>query len=219
MQAYDLLRPGWLVKVYLWATELLYGPLAWAYDSVAWLVSFGYWSRWRLDVLAYIRPGSVLETGFGTGELLISLAEGGYDVIGLEPSPQMHKVTDRKLSKKSLSIKRIYGRTEAISFQTDGFDNVISTFPSNYIFKEKTLSEIHRVMGRDGRWLVVGLGGRFKSGFKRVVTDLWLGHSMDAVIQEFFILTESLGFKAIRIDHQTDAYCLPVLILEKRDVG
>ena len=133
MNADNRFRPGWLVKAYLWATELLYGPLAWAYNAVAWLVSFGYWSRWRLDALGYLQAGSVLETGFGTGALLVALAEGGFNVTGLEPSPQMLKVTDQTLSRKCMVIKRVRGKTEAMPFMTDWFDNVVSTFPSNYI--------------------------------------------------------------------------------------
>lgn len=219
MQAYDLIRPRWIVKAYLWATELLYGPLAWAYDAVAWLVSFGYWSRWRMDALDYFQPGAVLETGFGTGELLLKLAEGGYDVTGLEPSAQMLTVTNRKLRQTGLSVKRVCATAEWIPLKSNSFNNVISTFPSNYVLKEKTLCEIHRVMTREGRWVVVGLGARFKSGLKRGLTNLWLGRSMDTVIQHFIDFTESKGFQAIRVDHETDAYTLPVLIMEKNNVN
>lgn len=218
MHADDLLCPRWIVKAYLWVTELLYGPLAWAYDVVAWLVSFGYWSRWRMDALDYIQTGSVLETGFGTGELLITLAEGGYDVTGLEPSAQMLSVSNRKLRQIGLSVKRVCGSAEGMPFKSNWFNNVISTFPSNYIFKEKTLCGIHRVMAREGRWVVVGLGARFKSGLKRGLTNLWLGRSMDAVIQHFIEFAESKGFQAIRVDHETDVYTLPVLIMVRSDV-
>ena len=206
------------MKAYLWATALLYGPFAWAYDAVAWLVSFGYWSRWRLDALGYLQAGSVLETGFGTGELLAALAEGGFDVTGLEPSPQMLKVTDRKLRKKKLIIKRLQSKTEAIPFMTDWFDNVVSTFPSNYILEEQTIREICRVMDRDGRWVVVGMGVRFKSGILQFIVNLWMGRSVNVFIQHFVEFVESKGFQATRVDHQTDAYTLPVLIMEKGDV-
>lgn len=215
MNADNRFRPGWLVKAYLWATELLYGPLAWAYNAVAWLVSFGYWSRWRLDALGYLQAGSVLETGFGTGALLVALAEGGFNVTGLEPSPQMLKVTDQTLSRKCMVIKRVRGKTEAMPFMTDWFDNVVSTFPSNYILEEQTLREIYRVMDRNGRWVVVGLGVRFKSGILRFIVNLWMGRSVDVFIQNFVELTESKGFQATQVDHQTDAYTLPVLIMEK----
>ena len=219
MQSTGELHVTWLVKAYLWATELLYGPLAWAYDAVAWLVSFGYWSAWRLDALGYLKPGSVLEIGFGTGDLLLALAEGGYDVVGLELSPQMHRVTARKLKETALNVKRVRGHAESLPFPSGMFENLISTFPSNYILSEKTLGESRRVLACKGRWVVVGLGVRFTSALKRRLTNLWLGRAEEAAIYHFTRLSEDAGFSVTRIDHQTQAYRLPVLILERNDAA
>jgi ubiquinone/menaquinone biosynthesis C-methylase UbiE len=207
----------WLNKAYRWATEQLYGPFAWAYEAVAWLVSFGYWSTWRLDALAYARPGSVLEIGFGPGELLITLAGEGRDVVGLEPSPQMHQVTRRKLDKQLLYVNRVCAVAEAMPFPSETFDNLISTFPSNYILDEDTLKEMMRVIRRQGRCVVLGLGVELTSKFKRWLTHLWLGAGQDVVVAHFKEIAEGAGFKVMRVDHQTDAYTLPVLILEKQD--
>ena len=215
MNADNQLPTGWFVKAYLWATTLLYGPLAWAYDAVAWLVSFGYWSRWRLDALGFLKAGTVLETGFGTGSLLVTLSEGGYDVTGLEISPQMHKVAGRRLSKMRLPVKRVRGRSEALPFMTHFFDNVVSTFPSNYILDERTMREVFRIMRCNGRWVVVGLGVEFESGIKRLVTDLWMGRAADLIIPVLMQKMTAIGFQARRVDHQSDGYTLPVLIMEK----
>lgn len=216
MNADNQFPAGWFVRAYLWATTLLYGPLAWVYDAVAWLVSFGYWSRWRLDALEYLQPGIVLETGFGTGALLLSLSEGGFDVIGLELSPQMHKVTARRLRNMGLAVKRVRGRSEAMPFMTHCFDNVVSTFPSNYILDERTLREVFRIIRCNGRWVVVGLGVEFNSGIKRLVTDLWMGHAADLIIPVLMQKMAAIGFQARRVDHQSDGYTLPVLIMEKK---
>lgn len=208
---------GWFTKAYLCLTELLYGPFAWAYDAVAWLVSFGYWSRWRLDALAYLKPGSTLEIGFGTGELLIALAEGGQDVVGLELSPQMQRVTARKLKEKALVVKRVQAHAEAMPFPSGTFENLISTFPSNYILSDKTLGEIKRVLAWQGRCVVLGLGVQFTSVLKQRLTNLWLGRTEDALIQHFVHSVVKAGFSVTRIDHKTSAYILPVLILERKD--
>jgi ubiquinone/menaquinone biosynthesis C-methylase UbiE len=217
MQSPGVLRVTWLVKAYLWATELLYGPFAWAYDAVAWLVSFGFWSRWRLDALAFLKPGSVLEIGFGTGKLLIALAESGLDVTGLELSPQMHRVTARKLNKRERFIKCVRASAKAIPFTSEAFDNIISTFPSNYILADEVLCQIRRVLDRQGRCIVLGLGVQFTSGIKRRLTNLWMGSAMDEVIQHFIQSAQKAGFSATRVDHQTQAYLLPVLILERNN--
>lgn len=219
MHTSNIFCTTWLGKTYLWVVELLYGPLAWAYDTIAWLVSFGYWSQWRLDVLEYTRPGPTLEMGFGTGELLIALSMRGDEVIGLELSPQMHQVTARKLRISSLTSKRVRARTEAMPFMAGRFDNLIATFPSQYILKQETLSEIRRVLKQQGRCVVLGLGVHFKSGLKQWLTHLWMGHDADTMIRWFVEHTEAQGLTVTRVDHQADAYTLPVLILERSDGG
>lgn len=204
-------------KVYLWATERLYHSFAWAYDFVAWLVSFGNWSRWRLDILDYLQPGCTLEVGFGTGSLLIEMAQRGYEVMGLELSPQMHQVTQRKLERKGLTFPRIRGRTEGIPFASKVFDNVISSFPSDYIVHEDTLDEILRVLRLGGRLVIVGVGVRFKSPFKRWLTGWLIGETSDELIQGLKLKAEAAGFRVRIQHHETDRYTMPVLILERRD--
>jgi ubiquinone/menaquinone biosynthesis C-methylase UbiE len=217
MQSLGELRVTWLVKAYLWATELLYGPLACAYDAVAWLVSCGFWSCWRLDALGYLKAGSVLEIGFGTGELLLALAEGGHPVIGLELSAQMQRVTAKKLKKIAMVVKRVRAHAEAMPFPSGTFDNLISTFPSNYILSGKTLAEIKRVLGPQGRCVVLGLGVQFTSALKQRITNLWMGRTEETIICHFIQAAQEAGYSITRIDHETSAYVLPVLILERND--
>lgn len=102
-------------------------------------------------------------------------------------------------------------------FASGLFDTILSTFPSNYILTDPSLEEIRRVMRYGGRCVVVGLGVRFKSGIKRVVTNLWLEGISDHLIEQFIQKTERIGFRTRRFDHQTDAYTLPVLIMERND--
>jgi ubiquinone/menaquinone biosynthesis C-methylase UbiE len=212
-------RDTWLLRAYLWAAEQLYGSLAWAYDAIAWLVSFGYWSRWRLDALAYLHPGSVLEVGFGTGAVLISLAERSRNVTGLDPSAQMQKVTARKLAKQALQVKRVRGLAERMPFAMGTYDNVLSTFPSKYILNPETLSEIWRVLSRSGRCVIVGLGVQFNGGIKRWLTDLWLGRTRDGLLEQFSEMVKKAGFSVNIVKHQTETYTLPVWILEKNDAA
>lgn len=207
----------WPVKAYLWATDLLYHPFAWAYDFVAWLVSFGHWSNWRLAAMNYLQPGPILEIGFGTGELLIEMTERGFDVAGLELSPEMHRVIGRKLRRNRIAVKQIRGRTEAMPFGGHVFADVLSTFPTNYIADDNTLREIHRILSDDGRLVIVGLGVRFKSGLQRWLTGWLLGDANNTWIERLIAKAEGLGFRGTIIEHETDAYTLPVLLLERND--
>lgn len=204
-----------LGKTYLWVAELLYHNFAWFYEIVAWLVSFGFWSQWRKDALDYLLPGRVLEIGFGTGALLIEMTIRGLDVTGLELSTQMQRLTRRKLQCKGMDVKRVRGSANAMPFPGEGFMNVLSTFPSGYIVRDNTLNEINRILEKTGRCVVVGLGVCFKS---RILNWLlgWIAGKGEKDLIEYFIKKASgAGFSCHVIEHETDAYLLSVLILEK----
>lgn len=207
----------WLIKAYLWAAELLYHRFAWAYECVAWLVSFGYWSQWREDALAYLLPGPTLEVGFGTGALLIEMNIRGYDVVGLELSAQMQRLTGRKLRRKGMDVLRVRGNTGTLPFPGECFVNVLSTFPSGYIVGVDTLSEIKRVLDKDGRCVIVGLSVCFKSRVLNWLLGWITGKGDRALIEYFSNKVSEAGFSYHVIVHEADAYSLPVLILEKDD--
>ena len=207
----------WVAKAYLWATELLYHQLAWAYDFVAWLVSFGQWSQWRLDAAVYLQPGNVLEIGFGTGALLIELAARGHAVTGLEFSPEMQRVTGRKLEREEISVKRVRARAQAMPFPSGHFSNIIVTFPSNYILQEDTLIEIRRLLKKEGRLIIAGLTVRFKSGIPQWLTGWFLGGAFDEVLAHMRAKAEQAGLQVDRVMHETEDYILPILILEPKN--
>lgn len=207
----------WFVQVYSWAAELLYHSFAWAYDLVAWLVSFGNWAQWRRDSLDYLQPGSVLEAGFGTGELLIAMAEMGLDVAGLEFSPQMQRVTHRKLRQRNLAIPRVRGRSEALPLADDSFDNLVVTFPSHYIARTETLTAFFRVLKGQGRVIVAGLTVRFTSRWKNALPGWFLNDPAERVTTFLTDKARGVGFKVTVVSHEGQGYVQPILILEKPD--
>ena len=213
-KAPGFLLHGW-VKLYLWAADLLYHSFAWTYDFVAALVSLGYWSEWRSAALFYVLHGQILEVGFGTGELLIEMVQRGYHCVGLELSGQMHRVANRKIIRLGIKAKRVRGRAQSLPFPDRVFTNVIATFPSNYIASEETLGEIHRVLGSAGRLVIVGLGVRYKSKIKQWLTGWFTGDWQGEMINFLAQKAEKKGFTARVIQHQTPAYILPVLVLER----
>ena len=154
-------KRSWLERAYAWACERLYHELAWSYDLVSWVVSGGRWSRWREASLLYMRKmqtGRTLELGFGTGELLITLAQkADHKLYGLELSSAMHQVTDKKLKCQQLAVPRVRASAQNIPYATASFDTIISTFPAPYILDRSTLQECRRVLAPDGRLIIVGL--------------------------------------------------------------
>lgn len=133
-------------RLYLWACERLYAELAWSYDLVSWLVSFGHWSSWRATLLPYLGKGRILEIGFGTGTLLTTMAQQERDVIGLELSTAMHNQTTRKLFQHRLIVPRVQSPAQQMPFADGSFDTIIATFPSDYITERATLAECARLL-------------------------------------------------------------------------
>ncbi len=143
------------------AFHLLYNQLAFTYDAVAWLVSFGQWQAWGRTALDRARGPRVLELGHGPGHLLIALGQSGrHQPIGVDLSPHMIAQAQQRLKRAGLSIPQVRCSVEALPFRSGTFDSAVSTFPTEYIAKPRTLAEVARVTNDQGR-LVVVLGAQF----------------------------------------------------------
>jgi ubiquinone/menaquinone biosynthesis C-methylase UbiE len=134
----------------------LYTTLAWSYDAVAWLSSMGQWRTWQTAALC-IYPGPVLELGHGPGHVLLDLENAGNQVIGLDPSPQMSAMANRRRKQAGASFALVRARAQQLPFAADFFCAVIATFPTEFILAEETLNECFRVLITGGELIVIGL--------------------------------------------------------------
>ncbi len=134
-----------------------YHGFAWTYDFVAAVVSLGRWNDWVRGALPYVRGTRVLEIGHGPGHLQVELRRTrSLTVFGLDESPQMARLARRRLldaACAALNLTR--GIAQHLPFPSSAFDTVVSTFPAEYIFEEQTLSEIRRVLGEGGRFVLL----------------------------------------------------------------
>ncbi len=135
--------PRWLIKL---GFHLLYNQMAWTYDGVAWLVSFGQWPAWRRLALQFMQPGPTLELAYGTGAFFIDMLDHGYRPIGIDLSPYMARMAGRRLLEKEENLRLNQGRAQALPFPSHTFTNVVATFPTEYILEDDTLAEIYRVL-------------------------------------------------------------------------
>ncbi len=143
-----------------WFFLHLYTDLAWSYDAVAWLSSFGGWSSWRRTALDRVSPSStVLEVGFGTGHLLAEASQYDVRLFGVDASPQMVRITARRLRRAGLPLAIARAEAQALPFPRHAFPAALSTFPSEYIFDEASLADIRRVL-TPGASLVVVVSAR-----------------------------------------------------------
>ncbi len=142
-------------RALLWFFERLYTQLSWAYDTVAWLASAGRWNRWVLSALPRVEGHRVLELGHGPGRLLVALACDHHAAYGVDLSPQMIRLTRRRLLRARLPLRHARARTQSLPFPSAWFDTVVSTFPAPYIKDPATLQEILRVLRPNGKLLVI----------------------------------------------------------------
>jgi SAM-dependent methyltransferase len=214
----------WLGRLYIWATYRLYNELAWAYDLVSWVVSFGRWSGWRLSALDYLAGQRVLEIGFGTGELLAEMAACGLKPLGMDLSLAMHRVTGRKLASRALDASRLRGDALRMPFPDQCFDSLISTFPAGYILQGATLREAARVLclpdpiksQEAGRLVVVGVEVWIGIPACQRVMEILLGSRSGAAQERFVRLAQDAGLSVRIVDHGSGLLRLPVLVAEKR---
>jgi ubiquinone/menaquinone biosynthesis C-methylase UbiE len=133
---------------------LLYHQFAWTYDLVASVISLGHWQEWVQVALPYLN-GCVLELGFGTGHLQLSLNEKNLPVFGLDESHQMAHQASRRLRKQGAISRLLRGYAQYLPFADGVFDSVIATFPAEYIFDPQTLKEIMRVLVPAGMLVIL----------------------------------------------------------------
>ena len=136
----------------------LYHGLAFTYDLVAASVSFGRWNEWTQTVIPFIAGTRVLELGHGPGHLQCTLLDRGLDSAGLDESAQMGRLAKRRLRGARLPVRLTRGVAQRLPFPAETFDSLVSTFPSEYIFDERTLAEARRVLKRGGRFIVLPAG-------------------------------------------------------------
>lgn len=93
--------------------------------------------------------------GSGTGHVLESLLIGGYQPVGLDPSPMMLRQAQRRLSRQGLAGLLCRGRAENLPFTDQAFQAIVCTFPTAFIHDPAWLAEAMRVLQVGGKLIVV----------------------------------------------------------------
>jgi ubiquinone/menaquinone biosynthesis C-methylase UbiE len=144
----------------------LYHGLAFAYDAVAAVVSFGHWIEWTKTVIPYIEGTRLLELGHGPGHLQRIFLERGLFAVGLDESSQMSRLARRRILQSGYAQNLARGIGQHLPFAAESFDSLIATFPAPYVTEAQTLSEARRVLRNGGRLIVLPAAWP-KSGFLR----------------------------------------------------
>ena len=131
------------------------------YDKVNSFISLGKDTEHRTKAIkGRIKKGDkVLDAGSGFGNMSKTAAKIVNDdlsIILYDPLVPMLKNTDRLFDKKLDSACGVF---EHVPFQDDEFDMVLSGYSLRDAISLKTaISEMHRVLKKNGRWVIVDLG-------------------------------------------------------------
>lgn len=164
-----------LIKLLRFFFKILYHQFAWTYDWVASIVSLGAWHSWVISVSPYVVGPKTLEIGFGPGHLQASLNQKGITTFGLDESEQMARITQRRLHKLGFPQRLARGDAIALPFANGCFNQVVMTFPAEYILNTDAFTEIQRVLPDGGSVILLPLAwitGR--KPWERLVA--WINH-------------------------------------------
>ena len=112
---------------------------------------------------ATLPPNSrVLEIGCGTGSfsILIKRLHPDAYVVGLDPDAKALARAQRKADQAKVQIQLDQGFSDSLPHQKETFDVVFSSMMFHHLdrdAKEKTLSEVHRVLKRGGLFAMLDL--------------------------------------------------------------
>jgi demethylmenaquinone methyltransferase / 2-methoxy-6-polyprenyl-1,4-benzoquinol methylase len=145
------------------------------YDLLNHLLSGGIdklWRRKAINILKKEHPSLILDVATGTGDFAIaSLKANPSKVIGVDISEGMLNIGREKIRKLGLEkkIEMISGDSENLQFQDNNFDAIIVGFGvRNFEDLERGLSEMYRVLKKDGTLLVLEFSKPAKFPFKNL---------------------------------------------------
>ncbi|WP_026450530.1 bifunctional demethylmenaquinone methyltransferase/2-methoxy-6-polyprenyl-1,4-benzoquinol methylase UbiE [Aequorivita capsosiphonis] len=155
--------------------EQMFDTISENYDGLNRVISLGSDIKWRKKVIAMVagkNPENILDIATGTGDLAIQFAEktSAKNIVGLDLSDGMLSVARKKVSGKPISerIEFIQGDSEALPFEDNTFDAITVSFGiRNFENLEKGLSEILRVLKKDGIFVILETSVPVKFPFKQ----------------------------------------------------
>ena len=131
------------------------------YDKVNSYISLGKDSKHRTKAIkGRVKKGDrILDAGSGFGNMAktaLDLVNGDAHAVLYDPLLPMIKNTDRLFEEKPEATCGVF---EHVPFSDEQFDVVLSGYSLRDAISLKiAISEIHRVLKKDGKWVIVDLG-------------------------------------------------------------
>jgi SAM-dependent methyltransferase len=160
------------------------------------------WDAQAVEALRRLLPpaGRILDAGCGYGRIAIPLAELGYDVTGIDVSPNLLRAARREARRRRVAVRFDAGSMTALPYTSASFDAVISMWTAFHelLGREEqlaALSGMHRVLRRGGLGIIDGpvseppagqeiTGGRRFGPDGRTVTEIIAGRRIRYVVHD-----------------------------------
>jgi demethylmenaquinone methyltransferase / 2-methoxy-6-polyprenyl-1,4-benzoquinol methylase len=149
----------------------LFAPLGPTYDRVGAALSLGQDPRWRRCLVARLpHGGHVLDVATGTGLVAAQLLGQGFEVTGVDQSPEMLAIAHRRFGDR---VELINASAEALPLDSGLFDHLTFTYLLRYVADPAaTLAELARVVRPGG--VVASLEFGVPEGPARPLWDLYV---------------------------------------------
>lgn len=150
-----------------------YNWMAKGYD--AFMTIFPLWKKWIKKIIPHITGEKILEVSFGNGYLMAQYASDKYKIYGIDYNEKMLEIASNKMKKRNIKAQLSQGNVENLPFPNNTFDTVINTMAfTGYPNGEKAMSELKRVLKKDGKLLLVDFDypkNRNRIGY--MIVKLW----------------------------------------------
>ena len=157
------------------SVEKMFNSIAYRYDLLNHLLSFGldrYWRRRLADHIRPVKPNRILDVATGTADSAIAaLRAQPHQVIGVDLAEEMLKYGRMKLARKGLDgvITLQKGEAESLPFEPGSFDAAIVAFGArNFADLNRGLAEMHRVLRPGGMVAVLEFSKPTTFGIKHL---------------------------------------------------
>jgi ubiquinone/menaquinone biosynthesis C-methylase UbiE len=174
------------------------------YDLLAWLMMRGREGVFRQRVvdLARLQAGeSVLDVGCGTGTLAIAAKRRvgpTGKLYGIDASPEMIAKASKKAKKAGVEVVFKTGVVEALPFQDESFDAVLSTLMLHHLpaaAREQCAGEMRRVLKPGGRVLALDFASSGKK--KGLLARLHRRHG-SVKLNDIIAVLSQAGFNIVQ---------------------
>jgi len=150
-----------------------YNWMAKGYDLF--MVIFPEWKKWIKQVIPHIQGEKILEVSFGNGYLMTQYASEKYEIFGIDYNEEMLRIATKKMKSINIKAQLSKGNVEKLPFDDNTFDTVINTMAfTGYPDGEKAMSELKRVLKKDGKLLIVDFDyPENRNRFGYLIVRLW----------------------------------------------